>query len=73
MSGAKNGSTPSDDRPPGLVDIGWVAARLGVNERHVRRLVAEERIPFVRLVRLVRFDPEQIERWIDDRRRGPSL
>jgi hypothetical protein len=30
-----------------LVDIGWVANRLGVNVRHVRRLVQEGRIPFI--------------------------
>ena len=32
-----------------LVDIGWVAQRLGVTVRHVRRLVAERRIPLVQV------------------------
>lgn len=29
-----------------LMDFPAVAERLGVNERHIRRLVAERRIPF---------------------------
>lgn len=33
-----------------LVDITWVAKRLGVTVRHVRRLVAERRIPFIKWV-----------------------
>jgi excisionase family DNA binding protein len=55
-----------------LVDIGWVANRLGVTVRHVRRLVAERRIPFVKWGHLLRFDPDEIERWIDGVRRPSS-
>jgi hypothetical protein len=40
-------STTSSDRLP-LMDLAAVAERLGVNQRHVRRLVAERRIPFVK-------------------------
>ena len=52
-----------------LVDIEWVARRLGVTVRHVRRLVAERRIPLVKWGHLLRFDPVEIEAWIDDLRR----
>lgn len=48
----------------GLVDIAEAAARLGVTERHVRRLVSERRIDFVKVGRLVRFDPRALDRWI---------
>ncbi len=56
-----------------LVDIAWVAGRLGVTVRHVRRLVADRRIPLVKWGHLLRFDPVEIEHWIDDARRpaGP--
>jgi len=54
-----------------LVDIGWVARRLGVIERHVRRLVQEKRIPFIKWGHLLRFDPAEIEAWIDSQRRPP--
>jgi excisionase family DNA binding protein len=32
---------------PRLLDVAALAERLGVTERHVRRLVAERRIPFL--------------------------
>lgn len=52
-----------------LMDLSAVAERLGVGERHVRRLVFERRIPFIKWGHLLRFDPDEIERWIDDARR----
>lgn len=50
---------------PRLVDIGTVARHLGVTVRHVRRLVAERRIPFVKWGHLLRFDLEEINQWLD--------
>ena len=52
-----------------LIDINEVAARLGVEVRHVRRLVHERRIPFVKWGHLLRFDPDEIEAWIDHSRK----
>ncbi len=52
------------DRLP-LMDLPAVAERLGVNQRHVRRLVAERRIPFLKWGHLLRFDPSEIEGWLD--------
>jgi excisionase family DNA binding protein len=49
-----------------------VAERLGVTVRHVRRLVAEQRIPFIKWGRPLRFDPAEIERWIDSARHTPA-
>ena len=54
-----------------LVDIKWVAKRLGVTVRHIRRLVAEGRIPFVKWGHLLRFDPDEIEQWINNARKPP--
>ena len=51
-----------------LIDLEGVARRLGVNERHVRRLVAERRIPFVKWGHLLRFDPATIDAWVDEHR-----
>ena len=39
---------PKGTRLPRLLDIAGVAEHLGVSERHVRRLVAERRIPFIK-------------------------
>ncbi len=58
------------DRLPTLLDIDGVAEHLGVNERHVRRLVAERRIPFVKWGHLLRFDPAEIAAWLDRQRVG---
>jgi excisionase family DNA binding protein len=53
---------------PNLVDIDTLAAHLGVSVRHVRRLVAERRIPFVKWGHLLRFDPLAIATWLDEQR-----
>jgi excisionase family DNA binding protein len=55
-----------------LVDITTVADQLGVNVRHVRRLVLEHRIPYLKWGHLLRFDPGEIDVWIDEHRRPPK-
>ena len=37
----------------------------------VRRLVAERRIPFVKIGKFVRFDPAEVSAWIDGQRVKP--
>lgn len=59
----------SPERIP-LLDLPAVAERLGVNHRHVRRLVAERRIPFLKWGHLLRFDPSELEAWLDRARRS---
>jgi excisionase family DNA binding protein len=54
-----------------LLDIGAVAERLCVTERHVRRLVAERRIPYVKVGRFVRFDPVDVADWLTAARVPP--
>ncbi len=67
-----NGKTAGSSTQTELVDIEWVARRLGVKVRHVRRLVGERRIPFVKWGHLLRFDPIEIEAWINGLRRPPA-
>ncbi len=55
---------------PPLLDLPAVAERLGVNQRHVRRLVAERRIPYLKWGHLLRFDPAELEAWLDRARRS---
>jgi hypothetical protein len=43
-----------------------------VNARHVRRLVAKRRIPFIKWGHLIRSDPAEIREWIDEYRRHPG-
>lgn len=53
-----------------FLDVDEVADSLGVSHRFVRRLVAERRIPFVKVGKFVRFDPAEINVWIDRQRVG---
>lgn len=50
---------------PRLLDIEGVAEVLGVTVRHVRRLVAERRIPFLKWGHYLRFHPNDIAAWIE--------
>ncbi|HET7488686.1 MAG TPA: helix-turn-helix domain-containing protein [Acidimicrobiales bacterium] len=60
--------TPTGQRP--LLDLPAVAERLGVGERHVRRLVAERRLPHLKWGKLLRFDPDELDAFIERARRG---
>jgi excisionase family DNA binding protein len=53
---------------PHLLTIDQLAEHLGITTRHVRRLIAERRIPYVKVGGLVRFDSEEIRSWIDANR-----
>ena len=61
-------SVPRPTRPrsglPRLVSIEQVAAHLGVSVRHVRRLVFERRIPYVKWGHLIRFDIDEVVAWV---------
>jgi excisionase family DNA binding protein len=60
---------PDADTIPQLLTIERLADRLGITVCHVRRLVAEHRVPIVKVGRLVRFDAGEIARWLDSCRR----
>jgi excisionase family DNA binding protein len=53
-----------------LLNISEVAEILGVDVRHVRRLVHERRIPYLKWGHLLRFDPAEIDAWLDQSRQG---
>lgn len=61
---------PRRDRE--LLDIPGVARYIASSVRHVRRLVAERRIPHYKVGHFVRFDPDEIDHWLNDNRRGPD-
>lgn len=64
---------PDDDGQPGddLVSIAQVARMLGVDVRHVRRLVFEERIPYYKWGHLLRFRPSEVREWLAQFQRRP--
>jgi excisionase family DNA binding protein len=59
-------ATTTERRP--LMDLPTVAKYLGVSERHIRRLVQERRIPFIKWGHPLRFDPDEIDAWVDTKR-----
>lgn len=56
-----------------LLDSEALAKRLNVTPRFVRRLVAERRIPFLKVGRSVRFDPTDVDAWLEQAKVGPAL
>ncbi|HWG74113.1 MAG TPA: excisionase family DNA-binding protein [Acidimicrobiales bacterium] len=60
------------DNPPPLLTIDQLADRLCTTIRHVRRLIAERRVPYIKVGGRVRFDPEDIEGWLRASRRPLS-
>jgi excisionase family DNA binding protein len=61
--------TPSRTELPELLDITTLAQHLGVTTRHIRRLVHEKRIPYIKWGHLIRFDPADIATWLEENRR----
>jgi len=53
---------------PQLLTIDQLADRLGVSTRHIRRLVAEKRVSYLKVGKFVRFDPAEIGEWLDHAR-----
>lgn len=54
--------------PSQLLTIGEAAERLNVSVRFVRRLVAERRLPYVKIGKFIRFETVDLDTWIDDRK-----
>jgi len=61
------------DNIPQLITIDQLADRLGVTERYVRRLVAEKRVPYRKLGKLIRFAEHEIAEWLDETRRPEGV
>lgn len=59
-------TTAAGARP--LLGVAQLAERLGTTERFVRRLVCERRIPFHKVGKYVRFDQDDVDDWVADRR-----
>ena len=58
------------DRRRELLDTPGVAKYIASSVRHVRRLVAERTIPHYKVGHFVRFNPDEIDDWLRQHRRG---
>jgi len=66
---APTGSPEVRQRP--LLTPEEAAERLNVTLRFIRRLCHERRVPYTKVGKLVRFDPDELEAWIADHRIVP--
>ncbi len=60
---------PETEQVPHLLTIEQLAEHLGVTQRHIRRLVAEKRVPYFKWRMFIRFDPAEITAWLDNARK----
>ncbi|MDR2758652.1 MAG: helix-turn-helix domain-containing protein [Spirochaetaceae bacterium] len=51
-----------------LIDIAELERRTAIKQATLRKYVAQRKIPFVKIGRLVRFDLSEIESWIRERK-----
>ena len=51
-----------------LLDIDGLALFLATSARHVRRMVFEKRVPYVKVGHFVRFDRDDIAKWIEEQK-----
>lgn len=51
-----------------LLDKDGAMAKLNIGRWHLERLIRDREIPFVKVGRLIRFVPSDIDAWIDDNR-----
>jgi excisionase family DNA binding protein len=66
VNGERVGSGgPPPGLTPALLDVRQAAAYLATTERHVRRLVNERRLAFVKLGNKLRFRPEDLDSFIE--------
>jgi excisionase family DNA binding protein len=52
--------------------LGELAGMLHITERHVRRLVAENRIPYTEVGGRLRFNLARVQAWLDRNSRDPE-
>lgn len=60
-----NGSGGGHDGLPHLIDVATLAEHLGLTERTIRRRVAQGEIPYYKLGNSIRFDPVEIQAWLE--------
>ena len=56
-----------------LLSIGQVSQQLGVSVKTLYGWVCLRQIPYVKMGRLVKFDPRDIARWIETKKRRCAI
>lgn len=56
------------DKKAPVLSVTELADELGVSVRYVRRIIAERRISYVKVGHLVRFQRDEVDRWVEANR-----
>lgn len=56
------------DDKAALISVEQLADELAVSVRYVRRIIAERRIPYVKVGHLIRFERDEVDRWVEANR-----
>jgi excisionase family DNA binding protein len=51
-----------------LLDKDQTCERLNIGRWHLERLIRDREIPFVKVGRLIRFKPSDLDKWIEENR-----
>jgi excisionase family DNA binding protein len=51
-----------------LLDVPAAAERLNISVRHLRELLYRREVPYLKVGRLVRFDPADLDAWLEARK-----
>jgi len=54
-----------------LMDMSMVAGQLGVTKNTLYAWVSQKRIPYVKIGRLVKFDRDDIDAWVEQQKVRP--
>lgn len=55
-----------------MMDIHELARELRLSESGIYQMVSQKRIPFVRIGRSLRFDTDEIKKWIESKKVTPK-
>ncbi|MCT4642487.1 MAG: helix-turn-helix domain-containing protein [Bacteriovoracaceae bacterium] len=50
-----------------LLKIQQICSLLNIQESHLRSLIFRSEIPFIKIGRLIRFDPDKIKKWLEEK------
>ncbi len=56
-----------------MLDIHELSKELKISESGIYQWVSQKKIPFVKMGRAVRFDPEDIKKWLEEKKNLSSI
>jgi excisionase family DNA binding protein len=51
-----------------MLNVHELSKELGISESGIYQWISQRKIPFVKIGRTVRFDPEEISKWLSEKK-----